>query len=235
MLGEEATDLTADRCSSADEPIAHAVDGLELELLAGLDRHEAHAQPRDRLGIGEFVLLLADIWLRILRRHQPRVMPHLRKRATDLLRAGTRLHADEAGCQVAEKGEDLGPGTPPALHDPPVPVHTDQVKDVLPKVDPDDANPGPGWLPPLWLVSRASIRTEAGGAVHPITTWQSPMAPGPRLRPGPSRIPPRPSRPGARPCGRTRTRPPLRHRAPQPALRPRDRAGSGPRRACRRG
>ena len=60
-LEEQASDLVHQRRPIADQPVAHAMERLHVELLLRLQRHEAHGGPArglgDRLGIAVVVLL----------------------------------------------------------------------------------------------------------------------------------------------------------------------------------
>jgi hypothetical protein len=44
VLEQEATDLVDHRRALADQPLAHAVERLQVELLAALQRHETHGR-----------------------------------------------------------------------------------------------------------------------------------------------------------------------------------------------
>ncbi|HWR16059.1 MAG TPA: hypothetical protein VN577_14625 [Terriglobales bacterium] len=59
---QEAAHLVDERRASMHETIAHAVHGLQIQLLVGLDGHEAHVLPRHGFGDGLGVeLFLFDL------------------------------------------------------------------------------------------------------------------------------------------------------------------------------
>ena len=64
------------RC--ADQPLAHPMQRLQVELLGGLGRHELHRRALhrfgNRLGIVEVVLLSLAIRADVFRRHQPGIV-----------------------------------------------------------------------------------------------------------------------------------------------------------------
>ena len=83
----------------ADQTFAHPVERPQVELLGGLRRHELHRGALDRLGdrlrVAEIVLLSLRIGAHIFRRHQPSVVTKRLELATEVMRANTRLHADQ--------------------------------------------------------------------------------------------------------------------------------------------
>ena len=84
--------------SAAHQPLAHAVQRLQVELIGGFSRNKPHGwalhRLGDRLGITEVVLLSLRIRARVLRRHQPGVVTKHLKLATEVMRADAGLHAD---------------------------------------------------------------------------------------------------------------------------------------------
>jgi hypothetical protein len=72
-LEEKGPDLIDDTSALADQPFAHPVQCLQVELLDGLRRHELHRWTLDRLGnclrITEVVLLPFGVRADILCRH----------------------------------------------------------------------------------------------------------------------------------------------------------------------
>ena len=72
-----------------------------------LDRHEAHVGPShrlaDRLGVVAVVLAALAIRRDELRRHQPHRVAERRKLPRPLVRAGARLHADQARRQLRDE------------------------------------------------------------------------------------------------------------------------------------
>lgn len=61
MLEQKSADLVDDRGALANQPAAHAMHRLQVQLLGALHRHEAHGWARhglgDRLGIAIVVLV----------------------------------------------------------------------------------------------------------------------------------------------------------------------------------
>jgi hypothetical protein len=57
------------------------MQGLQIQLLFGLDRHEPHPRPLHRFSNGfrvqEVTLIRLHVGLYVLRRHQPHLMPLL--------------------------------------------------------------------------------------------------------------------------------------------------------------
>ena len=84
----------------ADQPLPHPVQGLKVELIGGLRRHELHCRPlhrfANRLRITKIVLLSLRVGSRVPRRHQPGIMPKCLKPATEMMRANAGFHADQA-------------------------------------------------------------------------------------------------------------------------------------------
>ena len=70
-LQQEGANLTDDTRALADQPLPHAVQRLQVELIGGLRRHELHRRPLHRLGnrlrITEVVLLSLRVGPHVLR------------------------------------------------------------------------------------------------------------------------------------------------------------------------
>jgi hypothetical protein len=75
------------------------MQGLQVELIVSLDRHEAHVLPGDGfgdgLGINEIVLVGLYEWFYKLRRDQPHLMALIVQSGTDEVRSRTGLNADQ--------------------------------------------------------------------------------------------------------------------------------------------
>src|SRR5262249_25978113 len=73
-LQQEGADLIDDAGALANQPLAHAVQGLQVKLVGGLGRHELHGWALHRLGdrlrIAEVVLLSLRIRPHVFGRHQ---------------------------------------------------------------------------------------------------------------------------------------------------------------------
>ena len=136
--------------SLPDQQLAHPVHRQCRLLLFGLDRHDAHGRPRHGLadcgGVGRVVLATLHVRLDVLRRHEPHLMPKGPQLARPEVRGGAGLHADQAGWQRSEIGDDLA--APEAALDDDVArlVHAVDLEDVLGQVEADRCNLHGGWL-----------------------------------------------------------------------------------------
>src|SRR6266496_4992067 len=105
-LEKEGADLIDNAGALANQPLAHAVQRLQVELIGGLRRYELHRWPLHRLGdrlrVAEVVLLALRVGAHVLRRHQPGVVTKTLELATKMMRADAGLHADQAWRQVGE-------------------------------------------------------------------------------------------------------------------------------------
>ena len=95
----------------ADQPLAHTVQRLQVELIGGLRRHELHRRPLHRLGnrfcVTEVVLLSLRVGPHVLCRHQTGIVAELLQLATEMMRTDTSLHADQAPRHVDQTCLDL--------------------------------------------------------------------------------------------------------------------------------
>ena len=77
-LQQQAADLVHQRRAVADQPVAHAVERLHVELLLRLQGDKAHGGPARGLGddfsITIVVLLCLDVGPHVFRRHEPDLM-----------------------------------------------------------------------------------------------------------------------------------------------------------------
>src|SRR5919204_1512379 len=77
-LEEEGADLIDDAGALADQPLAHAVQRLQVELRRGLGGDELHGRAlrrlSDRFRIAEVVLLSLAIRPHVFGRHQPGIV-----------------------------------------------------------------------------------------------------------------------------------------------------------------
>jgi hypothetical protein len=84
---------------------------LQVELVGGLGRDKFHRWTLHRLGdrlcIAEIVLLPLAVRADVLRRHQPGIMPERGQLPTEVMRADTGLHADQARRHVRKPRFDL--------------------------------------------------------------------------------------------------------------------------------
>ena len=88
------------------ESPAMSAEGLQVELIGGLRRHELHRRPLHRLGdrlrIAEVVLLSLRVGPHVPRRHQPSIVTKRLKPATEMMRADAGFHADQARRHVCK-------------------------------------------------------------------------------------------------------------------------------------
>jgi hypothetical protein len=145
-LEQEGADLVDDAGALANQPLTHAMQRLQVELVARLDGHELHRRPLhrlgDRFGIVEVVLLTFGIGAHVSRRHQPSLMPQTDQLAGKMVRPDASLHADEAGRQIGEAALDLAARPLLPQHDAAVAVMADDVERVLADMDADDGDLG---------------------------------------------------------------------------------------------
>ena len=110
-LQQEGPDLIDDAGALADQPLAHAVQCLQVELIGGLGRHELHRRPAHRLGnrlrVAEVVLLSLRVGPHVLRRHQPGIVTKRLQLTTEMMRANAGLHADQARRHIGKPRVDL--------------------------------------------------------------------------------------------------------------------------------
>ena len=92
-----------------DQQVAHLVQHEHGLLADRLDREEAHGRPRhgfrDGLCIGGIGLPALDVRPHVGGRHQSDRMAELGQ----LARRATGFHADQAGRELGEERQDLGP------------------------------------------------------------------------------------------------------------------------------
>src|SRR5215831_16649084 len=97
-LQQEGADLIDDASALTYQPLTHAVDRLQIELLGGLCRDELHGWALDglgdRFGVPEVILLSLGIRAHVLRRHQPRVVSEHLQLAAEMMRTHASFHAD---------------------------------------------------------------------------------------------------------------------------------------------
>jgi hypothetical protein len=107
----KARNLVDDAGTLADQPLPHPAQGLQVELIGRLRRHELHRRPLHRFGnclrVTEVVLLALGIRPHVLRRHQPGVVAKRFKPTTEMMRPDAGLHTDQARRHVREPGFNL--------------------------------------------------------------------------------------------------------------------------------
>ena len=82
-LQQESAHLIDDAGALANQPFAHTVQGLQVELFDSLGGDELHGRALHRL-----------VWTNVFRRHQPGVVAKCLQLATEMMGADAGLHAD---------------------------------------------------------------------------------------------------------------------------------------------
>ena len=140
-LQHEGTDLIDDAGALRNEPLAHPMQRLKVELIGRLGGDELHRRALhrlgDRFGIVEVVLLPLRIGPHILCRHQPGIVAERGELAGEMMRPDACLHADEARREVGQSRLDLTARPLLAQHDRTALVMADDVERVLADVDAD--------------------------------------------------------------------------------------------------
>ena len=89
-----------------DQPLAHPVQCLQVELIGGLRSDEPHRRTLhclgDRFCIAEVVLLSLAVGTDLFRRHQPSIVTKRLKFATEMIRADAGFHANQARWHVGK-------------------------------------------------------------------------------------------------------------------------------------
>src|SRR6516162_4967933 len=135
-LEQQSANLV-DHCGTAHHPpFAHSVQRLKVELVVGLDRHEAYTRTCDgfgnRFSIDVVVLVGLHIRLHVLGRHQPHVMSLFAQGTAQEMRSTASLHADQALAKVRCETKQLSPRALLANHNFTAYVDSNKVKDRLP-------------------------------------------------------------------------------------------------------
>ena len=141
------------RC--ADQPLAHAVQRLQVELIGSLGRDELHRRPLHRLGdrfrVAEVVLLPLAIGPHVFRRHQPGIVTERIELAGEMMCPNASLHADQARRHVGESRLDLTARPLLAQHNRAALIKANDVKRVLADIDTDHGDLG-AWLSWAWAL-----------------------------------------------------------------------------------
>src|SRR5262249_52508334 len=138
---QEGADLIDDAGALTDQPLTHAVERLQVELLGGLGRDELHRRALhhlgDRLGVAEVVLLPPRVGPHIFGWHQPSVVAKRCEFAAQMVCANAGLHADETRRHGGKPGCYLATRPLLAQDDRATPIETHNVKRVLADIDTD--------------------------------------------------------------------------------------------------
>jgi len=117
------------------------VQRLEIQLVVGLDRHEAHPWPThclgNRLSIDIVTLVRLHVRLYILRWDQPNFMPLFSQCAAEKMGTTAGFHADQLDLPVRRETQQLQSRELLAHQNFAAQVETNQMKHCLAKVDAD--------------------------------------------------------------------------------------------------
>src|SRR5258706_8260188 len=137
----QSTNLVDDCCATHHPALAHAVQGLQIQLVIGLDRHEAHRRPcdslSDRLGIDIVALVRLHVGLHILRWSQPHLMSLFPQGSAKKMRASAGFHANQLDAYVGCEAQQLAARELLAHHNLAVQVKPYQMKNGLSKINAD--------------------------------------------------------------------------------------------------
>ena len=135
---QEAANLIDQRGAISNQAVAHAMQGLHVELLLGLQLDETHRRPcggfGDCFGIAIIVLLRFDVGPDVLRRHQTDFMPETGQFPAHMMRAAAGLHSDDASIQLRREGENRRPSHSPLQDDCARLIKADDAAAVLPEI-----------------------------------------------------------------------------------------------------
>src|ERR1700675_3478431 len=138
---QQSTNLVDD-CRATHHPaLAHAMQGLQIQLVIGLDRHETHRWPcdslSDRLRIDVVALVRFHVRLYILRRNQSHLVSLFPQCSAKKMRTSAGFHANQPDVYVGSEAQQLCARELLAHHDLAVQVEPDQMKDCLTKINAD--------------------------------------------------------------------------------------------------
>jgi hypothetical protein len=110
-LEQECTQLVDDGSTSRDQTIANAMNGLQIELVVGLNRDEAHVLAFHGFGdcfcIHKVILVGLYERLHKLSRDQPRIVTLLLKRSAKEMCSRAGLQPDQRRLHVRGVGQQL--------------------------------------------------------------------------------------------------------------------------------
>src|SRR6202043_2600686 len=108
---QQSTNLVDD-CRATHHPtLAHAMQGLHIQLVISLDRHETHRRTcdslSDRLGIDIVALVRLHVRLHILRRNQSHLVSLLPQCSAKKMRTSAGFHANQLDVYVGGEAQQL--------------------------------------------------------------------------------------------------------------------------------
>src|SRR5260370_27959592 len=138
---QHSSNLVGDRRATHHPTLAHPVQGLQIQLVISLDRHETHRRPcdslRDRLGIDVVALVRFHVRLHILRRYQPHLVSLFPQCSAKKTRTSAGFHANQPDAYVGSEAQQLCARELLAHHDLTAQVKPDQMKNCLTKINAD--------------------------------------------------------------------------------------------------
>ncbi|KMO19937.1 hypothetical protein QR78_11630 [Methylobacterium indicum] len=139
-LQKHSADLFHQRRALAHELVTDPVQGLDVELRLGLERHEprrwAGGRLGDGFGVAVVVLLRLDVRAHIFRQHQANRVSLLHQGSAHVVRTAACLHRHDAPRQLRPEGDHRLASHPAAQHDSPGRVQADEAAAVLAQIDP---------------------------------------------------------------------------------------------------
>jgi hypothetical protein len=143
-LEQDRPQLVDQRLARIDQPRAHPVQRLQVELRLALQFHEAHRRPGRRLGdrlrVPVVVFLRLHVGPDILRRHQPHLVPLAVENAAEMMRAAARFHRHHATRKPGRKPDQRLMPHATAQHDRARRIDADDAAQVLAQIDTQDHN-----------------------------------------------------------------------------------------------
>src|SRR5712691_6577385 len=138
---QQSTNLVDD-CRATHHPaLAHPVQGLQIQLVISLDRHETHRRPcdslRDRLGIDVIALVRFYVRLHILRRYQSHLVSLFPQCSAKKMRTSAGFHANQLDVYVRCEAQQLYARELLSHHHLAAQVKPDQMKNCLAKINAD--------------------------------------------------------------------------------------------------
>jgi hypothetical protein len=174
------TNLIDDAGTLRDQPLAHAMQRLQVQLLGRLGRNELHRGPLHRLGdrlrVAEVVLLSLRIRANVLCRHQPDIMPECLELPAQMMRTNAGLHADQARCYVGEPRCHLPARPLLAQRDRTPPVEANHVEGVLADINADYGDLDAGLISSHDCDSSRHPRPAALTSRPRASTWEATVA-----------------------------------------------------------
>src|SRR5713226_2173631 len=138
---QQSTNLVDDRRATHHPTLAHAMQGLQIQLVISLDRHETHRRPcdslRDRFSVDVVALVGLHVRLHILCRYQSHLVSLFPQGSAKKMRTSAGFHANQPDVYVDGEAQQLCARELLAHHDLAAQVKPDQMKNCLTKINAD--------------------------------------------------------------------------------------------------